>query len=113
MLNVEAKWSKFRCFGKGIVVAVRAASRCPACKCSLRRLTPTGKGIVVAVRAASREAKRIDATKGLSHQGDCTSHQGDCLDGIDEECITPARLGLREAAMKEGKKAGMLVQKVS
>jgi hypothetical protein len=74
---------------------------------------PTGKGIVVAVRAASREAKRIDATKGLSHQGDCTSHQGDSLDGIDEECITPARLGLREAAMKEGKKAGMLVQKVS
>ena len=97
MLNVEAKWSKFRCFGKGIVVAVRAASR---------------------------EAKRIDATNGLSHQGDSTSHQGDymreytshqgdCLDGIDEECITPARLGLKEAAMKEGKKAGMLVQKVS
>ena len=82
MLNVEAKWSKFRCFGKGIVSAVRAASR---------------------------EAKRIDATKGPSHQGDCTSHQG----GNDEDCSTPARLGLREAAMKEGRKAGMLVQKVS
>ena len=93
MLNVEAKWSKFRCFGKGIVSAVRAASR---------------------------EAKRIDATKGPSHQGDCTPHQGDCtshqgesLSGNDEDCSTPARLGLREAAMKEGKKAGMLVQKVS
>ena len=86
MLNVEAKWSKFRCFGKGIVSAVRAASR---------------------------EAKRIDATKGLPHQGDCTSHQGESLSGNDEDCSTPARLGLREAAMKEGKKAGMLVQKVS